>query len=193
MAPITRVLIIINVLVFGLQYLFWEPALLNFALWPPGPRFEFWQVVTYAFLHGSVAHLFFNMFGVYMFGSELERYWGPRRFLILYFMSVLFAAATQMFVASRTGSPAPTVGASGGLFGLLLSYAVLFPRRKLMLIFPPIPMPAWLFVTLYGVLELILGLSGMQSGVAHFAHVGGILGGIVALMIFRARSGAREP
>ncbi len=187
MAPVTRLILIVTVAVFLLQKVA-EPALLPFALWPLGPLFRPWQVVSYAFLHGSEMHIFFNMFAVYMFGSELERYWGARRFLFLYFASVVFAAIAQLIVAGVSGSVYPTVGASGGVFGLLLVYAMLFPRRKLMLIFPPIPMPAWLFVTLYGVLELTMGLTGAQPGVAHFAHLGGMLGGFIALLSFRARA-----
>lgn len=187
MAPVTRAILVANVVIFLLQSVA-ESALLAFALWPLGPLFRPWQVVTYAFLHGTLAHLFFNMFAVYMFGSELERFWGARRYLFLYLSSVIFAAVAQLVVAGMSGGMYPTVGASGGVFGLLLVYAVLFPRRKLMLIFPPIPMPAWLFVTLYGVLELTMGLTGAQPGVAHFAHLGGMLGGFIALLSFRARA-----
>jgi membrane associated rhomboid family serine protease len=187
MAPVTRAILIATAAIYLLQTVA-EPALMPFALWPLGPYFEPWQVLSYAFLHGSPTHLFFNMFAVYMFGSELERYWGARRFLFLYFSSIVFAAIAQLLVAGLSGGDYPTVGASGGVFGLLLVYAVLFPRRKLMLIFPPIPMPAWLFVTLYGALELTMGLTGTQPGVAHFAHLGGMLGGFIALLSFRARA-----
>lgn len=187
MAPLTRALLIANVVVYLLQTMA-EPMMMQFALWPLGPLFQPWQVVTYAFLHGSLTHLFFNMFAVYMFGSELERFWGPRRYLILYGSSVITAAVAQLLVAAWSGGMYPTVGASGGVFGLLLVYAVLFPRRKLMLLFPPIPMPAWLFVTLYGILELTLGITGQQVGVAHFAHLGGMLGGFIALLSFRAKA-----
>jgi len=189
MAPVTRSILIFTVAVFLLQIVA-PSALLPFALWPLGPLFRPWQVVTYAFLHSTdyFAHILFNMFAVYMFGSELERYWGARRFLFLYLSSIVFAAVAQLLVARLSGGLYPTVGASGGVFGLLLAYAVLFPRRRLMLIFPPIPMPAWLFVTLYGVIELTMGLTGAQPGVAHFAHIGGMLGGFLALLSFRARA-----
>ena len=187
MAPVTRTILIVTVAMYLLQTVS-QTQLLQFALWPLGPLFRPWQLVSYAFLHGSAAHIFFNMFAVYMFGSELERYWGARRFLFLYLSSIVFAAVAQLLVARLSGGLYPTVGASGGVFGLLLAYAVLFPRRKLMLIFPPIPMPAWLFVTLYGVLELTMGLTGAQPGVAHFAHLGGMLGGFLALLSFRARA-----
>ena len=187
MAPVTRTILIVTVVAYLLQSVA-DSQLLQFALWPLGPLFRPWQLVSYAFLHGSVTHLFFNMFALYMFGSELERYWGARRYVFLYLSSIVFAAIAQLIVAGMSGGLYPTVGASGGVFGLLLAYAVLFPRRRLMLIFPPIPMPAWLFVTLYGVIELTMGLTGAQPGVAHFAHIGGMLGGFLALLSFRARA-----
>lgn len=187
MAPVTRTILIVTVVAFLLQGAS-ETSALQFALWPPGPLFRPWQLITYAFLHGSTVHIFFNMFAVYMFGSELERYWGPRRYLFLYGSSILFAGLTQLYVASKSAVMYPTLGASGGVFGLLLAYAVLFPRRRLMLLFPPIPMPAWLFVSLYAILELFMGVTGRQPNVAHFAHLGGMLGGCIALLSFRARA-----
>lgn len=186
MAPITRTLLIANVVVFGLQALVGPMLGAWFALWPLGPNFGIWQVLTYAFLHGGFAHLFFNMFGLYMFGSELERHWGARRYFVFYFASVVAAAITQLLAAYVSGEQYPTVGASGGIFGLLLGFAVTFPRRRLLLLFPPIPLPAWLFVTLYGILELTLGVTGTQSGVAHFAHLGGMLGGLLVMLSWRA-------
>jgi len=92
-----------------------------------------------------------------------------------------------MQALSHTGEP--VIGASGGVFGLLLGFAWFFPRQRLMLLFPPIPMPAWLFVTLYGVVELVLGVTGSEANVAHFAHLGGMLGGAVMILIWRARDG----
>lgn len=188
MAPVTLAILIANVVVFLIQSSSQAYALeTQFALWPLGPNFHPWQIVTYAFLHGGTTHLFFNMFGLYMFGSEVERAFGAQRYLVFYFASVITAALAQLAVTAWMGSPYPTVGASGGLFGLLLGFAVLFPRRKLMLLFPPIPMPAWLFVTLYGLAELVFGFTSSQSGVAHFAHLGGMLGGFIVLMVWRQR------
>ena len=112
-----------------------------FALWPLGTNFMPWQVVTYAFLHGSFKHLFFNMLGLWMFGSELERVWGDKRFLQFYAASVLAAAPTQLVVTAVMGSVYPTIGASGGLFGLLLAFAMMFPHRTILLFFV-IPMKA---------------------------------------------------
>lgn len=156
-----------------------------FALWPIGAGFAPWQLLSYALLHGGLLHLAFNMYGLWMFGSELERLWGPRRLLQYYLVSVLVAGLAQLLVASSTPVAYPTVGASGGLFGLLLGYAMLFPNRTIMLLIPPIPMPAWLFVVLFGALELTLGVTGAQSGIAHFAHLGGMLGGWLTLRYWR--------
>ena len=197
LAPVTRTLIIANILVYVLQNVLGSQMVLNFALWPldPGlfadaPAFQVWQLVSYAFLHdtSNLAHIFFNMFALYMFGSEIERLLGPRRYIVYYVVCVVGAAVAQLLVMHwRGGDPYPTVGASGGVFGLLLAFGMAYPHRRLMLLFPPIPMPAWLFVTLYGVLELVLGVTGTQQGVAHFAHLGGMAAGFVLLQIWRRR------
>ncbi len=197
LAPVTRTLIIANILVYVLQNVLGSQMVLNFALWPldPGlfadaPAFQVWQLVSYAFLHdtSNLAHIFFNMFALYMFGSEIERLLGPRRYIVYYVVCVVGAAVAQLLVMQwRGGDPYPTVGASGGVFGLLLAFGMAYPHRRLMLLFPPIPMPAWLFVTLYGVLELVLGVTGTQQGVAHFAHLGGMAAGFVLLQIWRRR------
>lgn len=194
--PATRALIIANVLCFLLQLLAGDGFTERFALQPPGPEFAPWQVLTYAFLHDTrnFAHIFFNMFGLWMFGSVLENFWGARRFLTFYIASVLAAAATQLVVDSATHSPYSTVGASGGLFGLLLAFAFYFPQQRIVLLFPPIPMPAWLFVTLYGIIELFLGVTNSQQGVAHFAHLGGMVGGALMILLWRAQgSPPRRP
>ncbi|MDD3764748.1 MAG: rhomboid family intramembrane serine protease [Nevskiales bacterium] len=188
--PVTYVLLVANILVFGLQLQTRDGLIQHFALWPLGAGFEFWQVVTSAFLHGGVLHLFVNMFGVWMFGREVERAIGSERFAMLYIASVLSAAITQL-VATGFGDPVPTVGASGGLFGLLAAFAMLYPRRIVMLLFPPIPLPAPLFVTLYAAFELYAGFSGTMSGVAHFAHLGGLFGGFAVIRHWR-RSARRR-
>jgi membrane associated rhomboid family serine protease len=185
--PATRAIIATNVVAFLLQQYAGEWMLRLFALWPLGTLFEPWQLISYAFLHGSVAHIFFNMFALFMFGRPLEYFWGSRRFSVFYFASVVAAAATQLLTASLAGSMEPTLGASGGVFGLLLAFAMYFPQQRITLLFPPIPLPAWLFVTLYGVLELILGVTNSQAGVAHFAHLGGMLGGALVILYWRAR------
>ena len=189
--PVTRAILIANVVVFLLQIIT-SHALDNlFALWPLGTLFQPWQVVTYAFLHANLMHIFFNMFALYMFGGALENYWGGRRFAIYYFASVLAAAATELLVLSQSNVVEPVIGASGGVFGLLLGFAWYFPRQQLMLLFPPIPMPAWLFVTLYGAIELWAGVTGRQDSVAHFAHLGGMLGGAIMILLWRAQDRGR--
>jgi membrane associated rhomboid family serine protease len=185
--PATRAIIAANVVAFLLQQFAGEAMVRFLALWPLGTLFEPWQLVSYAFLHGSIAHIFFNMFALFMFGRPLEYFWGSRRFSVFYLACVIAAAATQLLTASLAGSQEPTVGASGGVFGLLLAFAMYFPRQRITLLFPPIPMPAWLFVTLYGVLELVLGVTNTQAGVAHFAHLGGMLGGALVILYWRAR------
>jgi membrane associated rhomboid family serine protease len=191
--PATRAIIAVNVVAFLLQQAFGNSMVALFALWPLGsPLFQPWQLVTYAFLHGNLAHIFFNMFALFMFGRALEYFWGSRRFTIFYLACVIAAAATQLLTASLAGSMEATLGASGGVFGLLLAFAMYFPRQRITLLFPPIPMPAWLFVTLYGVLELVLGVTNTQAGVAHFAHLGGMLGGALVILYWRARRTPRS-
>ena len=191
LAPVTRALLVSNVLLFFAQAALPGVLETRFALWPAASElFAPWQLLTYAFLHGGLAHLLFNMFGLVSFGSELETWWGPRRFLAFYGASVLSAALAQLAVTAALGEDVPTVGASGGIYGLLLGFAMLFPRRRIMLIFPPIPMPAWLFVVLFGCLELYLGATGTRSGVAHFAHLGGMVGGFLVIRYWRS-TGAR--
>jgi membrane associated rhomboid family serine protease len=185
MPPATQALILSCVAVFFMQSLGLD-GIAAFALWPvDSGEFMPWQVLSYAFLHGGLSHLVFNMFGLFMFGAELERVWGSKRFLVFYFASVLCAALTQLAIAAWSGSDSPTIGASGGLFGLLTGFAMLFPKRTIVPLIPPIPMPAWLFVVLYGLVELTLGVTGTLSGVAHFAHLGGIAGGWLTLRYWR--------
>jgi len=186
MPPITQALILANVLVFLLENLTGGATLAWLALWPAGPQFNFWQLLTYAFLHDGFWHLLLNMFGLYMFGSDLERVWGPRRYLLYYVVCVLAAGLSQTAFAAATGAYYPTIGASGGVFGLLLAFALYFPQRMILLLFPPIPMPAWLFATLYGVVELASGVAGLAGGIAHFAHLGGMLGGFLLIRYWRS-------
>jgi membrane associated rhomboid family serine protease len=191
MAPVTQSLLIANIAVYLLQSVVGGPLFDYFALWPLNSGFAPWQLVTYSFLHDptSFTHILFNMLALYMFGSDIERVFGPRRMLAYYFVCVVTAAVAQLAVSWAMQSPPyPTVGASGGVFGLLLAFGMYFPRRTLMLIFPPIPMPAWLFVTLYGCIELFLGVTGTQQGVAHFAHLGGMLGGFLMIQSWRSKS-----
>ena len=190
MPPATQALLGINVLVYfaggysGMN-------LHEFMLWPPGgmdSHFAPWQIVTYAFLHGSFAHIFFNMFGLYMFGGEIERLFGSRFFLWFYLASVVSAAVTHLVVTSMMGSPpVPMVGASGGVYGLILAYGIYFPNRRIVLLIPPIPMPARVFVIVFAAIELGLGVLQPGGSVAHFAHLGGMLGGFLMIQYRRGR------
>jgi membrane associated rhomboid family serine protease len=198
--PVTRTLLIVNVAVFVLQLLTGDLLIQHFALWPPAsprfpgaPSFEIWQLLTYGFLHGGLTHIFFNMFALYMFGGEVERLLGEARYLQYYLVCVVGAAVAQLIVVSKMNiPPVPTIGASGGVFGLLLAFGMAYPQRRIMLLFPPIPMPAWLFVTLYGALELYLGVTGSGLGVAHFAHLGGMAAGYVLLVYWRSHPRRRR-
>ena len=196
MPPATRTLLLVNVALYGAQ-LFADSLLVRlFALWPPplaqypaAPAFEVWQLLTYGFLHGSFGHLFFNMFALWMFGGEVERLLGTRRFVTYYLTCVVGAGIAQTIVAGGMNlPPIPTIGASGGVFGLLLAFGMAFPRRRILLLFPPVPMPAWLFVTLYGLIELYLGVTGSGQGVAHFAHLGGMAAGYTLLVYWRGQA-----
>lgn len=176
-------LLIANGLVFALQNMRPEFMFFNFALWPVAEQSPFapWQLLTYGFLHGDVSHIFINMFGLWMFGSDIERLMGTRRFLIYFLTCVVGAGLVQLAVAFIQGGVYPTVGASGGLFGILLAYGLAFPNRTVMLLFPPIPMKARTFVIVFGAFELFMGLTGGAPGVANFAHLGGMLFGFILL------------
>jgi membrane associated rhomboid family serine protease len=192
--PVTRAIIVLNVLVYLLQQVIGDTLQNLFALWPASaPQFGLWQLLTYGFLHEGdllhldIAHIFFNMFALFVFGAPLERLWGSRRFSIYYLACVLSAAVIELVVENATNAGAVVVGASGGVFGLLLAFAWYFPKEKMIMLLLPIPMPAWLMVTLYGVMEMYLGVTGKEPGVAHFAHLGGMLGGALAILYWRMR------
>jgi membrane associated rhomboid family serine protease len=190
---ITKNLMLACTAVFCLQLFL--PLSAWFALFPLNSGFFMpWQVVTYAFLHGGIGHLFFNMLGLWMFGSELERLWGGRRYWHFLLAGVLAAAVAQLLFTMLTGSRAPTLGASGALFALLLAYGMLFPNRIIMPLFPPIPMKARTFVILFGGIELLLGsglldsvLGGGSGNIAHFAHLGGMVGGFLMIRYWRGQ------
>lgn len=166
----------------------------------PGVKdFHIYQLATYMFMHDthSFAHIFFNMFGVYMFGRVIENVWGPKRFLTFYLITGVGAGITQIIVwyfglhsdASSMGITLPqllanypqlnnliTIGASGSVFGILLAFAMLFPNVPLYLMFIPIPIKAKYFVIFYGIAELYLGMANYSGdSVAHFAHLGGMI------------------
>lgn len=184
--PVTQALIIANLVIFLFESVV-GGLFTTFALWPLGPMFAPWQLITYAFLHGNLTHVLFNMFGLYMFGDDLERVWGVKRFTIYYFVCVISAGLAQLVLTAMSGEIYPTIGASGGVFGLLLAFALYFPDRTIIPLFPPIPMPAWFFALIYGGIELTLGVTGTQAGVAHFAHLGGMLGGYLMIRFWWGR------
>lgn len=186
MTPVTYVLLAANLLIYGLQVLYGDVLVQRFALWPLQHGFEPWQILSGAFLHGSPMHLLTNMFGLWMFGRDVERAMGSARYAQLFGASVLTAGLAQLAFSSFFATePVPTVGASGGLFGVLAAFAWLFPRRKVILLIPPIPMPAPVFVLLYAALELYSGVTGTFAGVAHFAHLGGLVGGMLLISFWR--------
>ncbi len=203
--PVVSLLLVLNGLAFIGQFVAGEWLLYQFALWPLGapdyagsllglirvPDFQPWQLVSYAFLHGGLLHLFTNMFAMWMFGIPIERLWGSGRFAIYYLVCVAGAGAVQLLVASAAVAeigPYPTIGASGGVFGVLLAFGMMFPNQRILLLFPPIPMRAKWIVILYGAFELYAGISGAMPGVAHFAHLGGMLFGFLLIQYWRYRA-----
>lgn len=201
--PVTQALLWSLGIGFLLQQVLGD-AIAPFMLWPWGdhtigygadglPRtvgFMPWQLVSYAFLHGGFGHLFFNALAIYQFGAQLEYTWGPRRFATYFFVCVVGAGLIQLAVATYdlTGGGAyPTIGASGGIFGLLLAYGMLFPHQRVMLLIPPIPMSARTLVIVFGAIELVIGITGLQSGIAHFAHLGGMLFGWLLIRYWRGQ------
>lgn len=177
-------LLIANGLMFALQWQF--PHIVNRYL----PLYSFntgnflpWQLISYGFLHSmnNIYHILFNMLALWMFGRDLERIMGAQRFLIYWVVCVVGAGMLQLLVSVFTGQPSVTIGASGGVFGLLLAFAMMFPDRIVVLLIPPIPMKAKYFVLIYGLITLFLGISGGVPSVAHFAHLGGMLFGYLLL------------
>jgi membrane associated rhomboid family serine protease len=195
----TIALVVANVLVYLVQGPQGGAFFERFALWPlqgaeGEPPFQIWQLLTHAFMHGNNAHILFNMFGLWMFGRDVERLIGSARFATLYFCSVITSGLAQLLIPPLLHAPPlPTVGASGGVFGVLLAFAVFFPNRKIILLLAPIPMPAWLFAIGYALVELFSGVTGLQQGVAHFAHLGGMVGsGVLLAFWYRRRLGDKR-
>ena len=156
--------------------------------WFGSPMFHSWQYITYMFLHASVSHLFFNMFALWMFGRTLEYELGSQRFLTYYLICGVGAALVQMAVVWMTGEyNIQLLGASGAVMGLLLAFGVMHPNNIIVLLIPPIPMKAKYFVIGYALLELFMGWRGYNSGVAHFAHVGGMLWGWLLLRWWKSK------
>jgi membrane associated rhomboid family serine protease len=206
---ITRLLLIANVAVFLLQQATGDALLPGFALWPLGDTqqvqlhngaivtagFEVWQLITYGFMHGGVSHIAFNMLALWMFGGPVENTLGARRYALYYFACVLGAAFAQLAVMHffQPEDFYPTLGASGGIFGLLLAFAILYPQAKVFLFFVPVPVPARIAVVGYMILELVFGVTGTQASVAHFAHLGGALVGFAMITYWRTQARMRPP
>ena len=176
---VVKNLLIVNILFFIAQktfpyYLEYYLALHSFN----AEAFNFHQLITYGFLHGSLPHLMFNMLPLFMFGRVLENTWGSKRFLNYYLLTVIGAGIVQLIV----GGFSITIGASGAVFGLLAGFGILFPNTQLFLLFPPIPIKAKYFVIGYCLIELFLGGIAIQGDtIAHFAHLGGAIMGFLII------------
>lgn len=192
MPPVIKSLIIINIIVFVAEHLLFGVYHIDgvslrayffrfFALWPIENGFYPWQVVSYQFMHGGLAHIFLNLFALWMFGMELETRWGSKRFLTFYLVCGVGAAITQLFIAPMFSQAAPTIGASGSVYGVLLAFGLTFPNRPIMMFPFFIPIPAKFFVIIFAGIALISGFSSAGDGVAHFAHLGGALTGFIFL------------
>ncbi len=202
-------IIIINIMIMIMTSLNEEFMVEKFALfYPTSPFFHWWQPVTHMFMHGGFWHLFFNMYTLYIFGSVLERVWGPKKFLIFYFVTGLGAAAIHTGVewiqmqgwlaqaaegshsalmAIHSLKMTPTVGASGAIYGVLMGYAMLYPDSILTLIFPPISLKAKWFVLIFAAIELLTGVTGTGGGIAHFAHLGGLIFGYILIRVWKKK------
>ena len=207
--PVTKNLIIINVIIFVATLINEEFMISTFALfYPTSPFFHWWQVVTHMFMHGGFWHIFFNMYTLLIFGGVVERIIGSKKFLVFYFICGLGAVALHLGVeylqmqsymdgvaqGSATAMQnieaikyTPTVGASGAIYGVLMGYAMLFPESRMTLLFPPITLSAKWMVVAFAVIELLTGVTGLASGIAHFAHLGGMLIGWLMILWWRKR------
>jgi len=182
---VVKNLLIINILVFVSVYISLSTGLLQspaqLALfYPTDPNFRPYQIVTHMFMHGDIGHLMFNMLTLFFLGPPVEQFLGAKKFLILYFVSGLGALLTHWLFFHHV----PIIGASGAIYGVLIAFAVLFPNTRLMLLFPPIPVRAKYLVIFIIAFDLISGVSGWSTGIAHFAHLGGGLFGFIMLAIW---------
>jgi membrane associated rhomboid family serine protease len=200
---VVKNLLIINGLMFLASFLFEEFMVATFSLfYPASPLFHFFQLFTYMFMHADLMHVFFNMYALWLFGSMIERVWGGKKFLFYYLVTGIGAACLHIFVEYlnirtldiETYSKiitkiyyTPMLGASGAVFGVLLAFGMMFPHTVLQLIFPPIRLKAIWFVVIYGVLELFFIVTQTGAGVAHFAHLGGMIFGFILIKYWQYR------
>ena len=213
--PVTKNLIIINVIVFVASLLNQNFMIGTFALfYPTSVYFHWWQVVTHMFMHGGFWHIFFNMYTLLIFGCVVERIIGSKKFLLFYFICGLGAVALHLGVeylqmqsymeGAALGNAAaiqniatikntPTVGASGAIYGVLMGYAMLFPESRMTLLFPPVTLSAKWMVAIFAAIELFTGVTGLSAGIAHFAHLGGMLIGWLMILSWRKRGVLFDP
>lgn len=189
-------ILLVNVLAFVALLVNEHKVIELFALFvPTSPFFKIWQPITYMFIHGGAWHILFNMYSLVMFGMVLENVLGTKKFVSFYFVAGIGAALTHIavqYILFSTGAlseyrllATPTVGASGSIYGILIAYGMLFPDSRLTLIFPPVTLKAKVFVWIFIGIELFTGITGTMDGVAHFAHLGGMLFGWALLMYWR--------
>lgn len=185
--PVTKVVLVINIALFIIDYLSGNTIAKIFALYSINTSmFQPYQLVTHMFMHAGFSHILFNMFGLYMFGRVLESAIGSKRFFILYFVSGLGAAGLQLLINYLQGDASPMLGASGAIFGVITAFAVMFPNVEMMFIFIPIPIKAKYMVPIFAVLELFFGVSQFKfDNIAHFAHLGGAILGFILIMIWK--------
>jgi membrane associated rhomboid family serine protease len=185
-----KVLIIINVAVYLAQMFAWSTLVRNFGLIPAEvvSELRLWQFFTYMFLHGGFFHLLWNMLILWMFGSEMERTWGPETFIRYYFFTGVGAGVLTWILSP--GSPIPNIGASGALYGILLAYAMTYPNRLIYIYFL-IPVRAKYLVLVFGIFEFMASIRHTSDGIGHFAHLGGMLFGLIYLRWFGIASWAR--
>ncbi len=191
---VTKNIIIVNVIAFIATMLNENVMIGTFAMFfPTSPYFRLWQPITHMFMHGGVWHIFFNMYTLLIFGVVVERVLGSKRFLLFYFICGLGAAAMHLAVTwyqlSHGGSVSllgvPMLGASGAIYGVLIAYAMFYPDSVLTLIFPPVSLKAKWFILIFAGIELVTGIFGTMDGIAHFAHLGGMLVGWLLIMYWK--------
>ena len=183
---VTKNLLIINVLAYLADLVLEQGDIISLSYYGGlhffmSPNFHFYQLITYMFLHGSFTHLFFNMFALWMFGCVIERVWGTKKYLLYYIACGVGAGLCQELVQSITGSYSLTIGASGSIYAILLAFGMTFPNERLFVFPIPIPLKAKWFIMFYVGLELFLAISQPGDGVAHMAHLGGMLFGFLLI------------